>query len=552
MSSRQFEDILIEQGLVKSEELSAIHQTMKNAQLSLVTTLLTQGRVKEPFLLKALEKFYEIPAVDLKHYDIDHLALELIPREICEKYCLIPLQKAGATLLVAFSDPRQKNVVEELRQISKCRIQALVCTDLTIAQNIVRHYADIKSQTNTVNEIKNTNQTSDQVKLTSTHSQVLQNLFQDAINAKAKMIDFDLTQAEPVIYFRIDKKRMPYRNLVGVSTQDLFAKLVQISGLVMDSQLQVQSSQFNYKLVGQGDVHCKMIVIAQVDGAHIQLQIMSKKNEVLSLDLLGFDEDELRSIKNLQKNQQGLLFISGFANSGMYSLQQALIQELQLQHQNIVSIESNQVARIRGVSQFFIDDEKKRFQLLKQMSDIEFDQLFVSDIFNLEELKVLFKLVYDGRVLTAGIRASDAASALSKFVEMETPVYVINSLVYGIIGIKMLGRICEQCRVQVSVPQATLLQLGVPQNEVADFRVFKGRGCAHCQGSGLKGSVPVIETLMMNDKIREALLRGANAGQIRYVARESGMKSLRKNILAKINKGLTTIEELHFATTKEI
>ncbi len=568
MSSLKLEDILIEQGLLQKSDLSVIYQAMKSKQLSLTTVLLTEGKVKEPFLLKALEKLYELPAVDLKHYEIDQAAIEIVPREFCEKHCLIPLQKAGATLLVAFSEPRQTNVIESLRQLSKCRIQALVCTDLTIAQNIVRYYAH-SSNHHIVNNVslEDGNQSTAGLKINYSHEiadkaavnkshivgiqQDLMNILSEADAKNATVIEFDLLKNQPQIQFKIDGRFLNMDLQLSSSSVELLEKLMSLGQLKTLEKNELQKFDYKFQLSNHRILDCHIFIIPQIGGYRCQIQLISKKNEANTLETIGLEDDDIKIIKNLIRQQIGLVLLTSHSRQIMRTFLHSLLPEIKLHKNYVLSIEDHYILKHQGIHQVIEPETKARQSLLNQIAEIEFEYLSISEIERTEELSSAIRYVHDDIPTLTSLKSIDAASAILKMMEMGIPPYVLNSHLQAVIGVKLVSKICEQCRVQVAVPQHVLLQIGVPQAEVSEFRVFKGKGCSSCHNTGIKGKIPVIEILSLNDKIRDALMRGANAGQIRYLARESGMKSMKRNILMKINKGMTTLDEFHFATMRE-
>lgn len=568
MSSLKLEDILVEQGLLQMSDLAVIYQEMKLKHLSLTTVLLTEGRVKEPFILKALEKLYEIPAVDLKHYEIDRSAIEIVPREFCEKHCLIPLQKAGATLLVAFSEPRQSNVVEALRQLTKCRIQPLVCTDLTIAQNIVRHYANMPNQDSTV-----TGQSVNVIQSNATigHNQALElndkerinknnivgiqhdllSIFFEALAKHATTIEIDLLQNQPRIQFKIDGRFLPIELKTSASSTDLLEKLMSLGQLKVLEKNILQKFDYKFQLPNHKIFDCRIYIIPQIGGYRCQIQILNKKIEAYSLETIGLDEDDAKMLKSLIRQQNGFVVLTSVSRQNLQLFFHSLLPEVKLNKNYVVSLENRFYLNHPGIHQIVEREAEVRRSLFNQLTEIELDYLSISEIENADELSSAIRFVHDDVPTLACLKAQDSASAILKLTEMGLPSYVLNNHLQAVVAIKMISKICEQCRVQIAVPQHVLLQIGVPQAEVSDYRVFKGKGCSACHGTGMNGKIPVIEILNMNEKIRDALIKGANAGQIRYLARESGMKSMRKNILMKINKGITTLEEFYFATMRE-
>ncbi|HWU43195.1 MAG TPA: ATPase, T2SS/T4P/T4SS family, partial [Bdellovibrio sp.] len=163
-----------------------------------------------------------------------------------------------------------------------------------------------------------------------------------------------------------------------------------------------------------------------------------------------------------------------------------------------------------------------------------------------------FKAASTGHLVVSTLHTNDAPSTVIRLTEMGVAPYIITSTLNLIVAQRLVGRICESCKSPVEVPPQTLLNLGIAPNEIGDYKIFKGKGCANCSNSGIRGRAAIYELMHMTEKMKEAILKGASTGQLRFLAREQGMRTLRRSALLKLKNGVTTIEEVLNASVKDV
>jgi type IV pilus assembly protein PilB len=175
----------------------------------------------------------------------------------------------------------------------------------------------------------------------------------------------------------------------------------------------------------------------------------------------------------------------------------------------------------------------------------------VGEIRDLETAEISFKAASTGHLVVSTLHTNDAPSTVIRLTEMGVAPYIITSTVNLIVAQRLVGKVCETCKSPIEVPAQTLINLGVVPAEVGEYTLFKGRGCANCNNTGIKGRAAIYELMIMNEKMKEAILKGASTGQLRYLAREQGMRTLRRSALIKLKRGITTIEEVLNASVKD-
>ncbi|MFN7904075.1 MAG: ATPase, T2SS/T4P/T4SS family, partial [Pseudobdellovibrionaceae bacterium] len=180
------------------------------------------------------------------------------------------------------------------------------------------------------------------------------------------------------------------------------------------------------------------------------------------------------------------------------------------------------------------------------------DVVMVGEIRDLETAEIAFKAASTGHLVVSTLHTNDAPGTVSRLTEMGVAPYIITSTVNLMVAQRLMGRICENCKTPIKVLPQTLINLGVAASEVGDYQIFKGRGCSNCNQTGIKGRTAIFELLTMTEKIREAILKGASTGDLRNLAREEGLRTLRRSALLKLKRGISTIEEVVNASMRDV
>ena len=248
-----------------------------------------------------------------------------------------------------------------------------------------------------------------------------------------------------------------------------------------------------------------------------------------------------------------MVLITGPTGSGKTTTIYSALAELNKPDVNISTAEDPVEFNLEGINQVQMNsDIDLNFgtalrSFLRQDPDI----VMVGEIRDLETAEIAFKAASTGHMVVSTLHTNDAPSTVIRLTEMGVAPYLITSCVNLFVAQRLVGKICESCKTSVEVHAQTLLNLGIAQEEIKDYNIFKGKGCTNCNGTGIKGRLAIYEILPMVEKMKDAVLKGATQGQIRYLAREMGLRTLRRSALLKLKKGQTTIEEVLNSSVKD-
>ncbi|MBC7467538.1 MAG: type IV-A pilus assembly ATPase PilB [Bdellovibrio sp.] len=565
MSSNKLGEILIKQGLLRPDQVQVALTEANRNKSRLGPTLITMGLLKDAQILRALEKQYAIPGVDVSQFEIDQSVTGIVNRDFCEKNCVIPLSKAGTTLVVAFADPSNLQVRDDLRYISKCKIQPIVATESAIMQAIAKYYAistdDLVSKgIEAETELQFTNNTAAVEVGGSSDSddapvvKFVNGILLEAIRRRASDIHFEPYEKKYRVRFRVDGGLIEAASPPMNSGPAISSRIKIMSKMDIAEKRRPQDGRLKIKLNKENrDMDFRVNSIPTMWGEKIVMRLLDKTNLQLDMTKLGFEEEDLKLLKNTIHLPQGMVLITGPTGSGKTTTIYSALFEVNQPDTNICTAEDPIEFNLEGINQVQMNpDIDLNFStalraFLRQDPDI----VMVGEIRDLETAEIAFKAASTGHMVVSTLHTNDAPATVNRLIEMGIAPYIITSTLNLVVAQRLVGRICESCKEAVEVPEAALLAIGVPKVDIPKFKIHRGRGCGTCNNTGIKGRMAIYELMPMTEKIKNAVLRNVSVTELRQIARDSGVRTLRRAALLKLARGQTTIEEVINSSVKD-
>ncbi|MBX2993549.1 MAG: type IV-A pilus assembly ATPase PilB [Bdellovibrionaceae bacterium] len=559
-------EILVKQGLVRPEQLArALEESRKNNS-KLTATLVQLGFVKDQQVLKALEKHYQLPGVDLNTFAIQQQALDLVNRDFCDRHSLIPIQKVGeTTLVVAFSDPTQIQIRDDLRFLTRRKIQPVVSTETSIHVAIEKYFgANVSDIVREVEQAQDAEEVEIQFGVgpetidsgSEEEGPIIKfvnAIMTEAIRKKASDIHFEPYEKKFRVRFRIDGNMVEANSQPNSAAAAIASRIKIMSKLDIAEKRRPQDGRIKVRYKGGKDMDFRVSVMPTVHGEKVVLRLLDKSNLQLDMTKLGFEQEDLALFKDEIHRPQGMILITGPTGSGKTVTIYSALSELNKPDVNISTAEDPVEFNLDGINQLQVNPDigltfaNALRSFLRQDPDV----IMVGEIRDLETAEIAAKAASTGHLVVSTLHTNDAPQTVTRMVEMGVAPYVVTSTVSLIVAQRLVGRICEACKTPVEVQPQVLLSLGVPQNEIAEYHVYQGRGCNTCNNTGIKGRIAIFEFMKMSEKMKEAILGGASANQLRTLARQEGMRTLRRSALLKLKRGETTIQEVLNASVRD-
>lgn len=556
MHSSKLGEILIKQGLLRPDQLQTAYTESQRTKSRLGPVIVSMGLLKDTQILRALEKQYGLPGVDVAQFEIDQTVLSLLNRDFCEKNSIIPLSQAGTTLVVAFSDPSNLQVRDDLRYLSKCKIQPVVATESSIANAISKYYSISTS------DFVSKGDTSDHEVQSAPAGMVqlggaavddapvvkfVNGILSEAIKRRVSDIHFEIYEKKFRIRFRIDGSLVEAASPPQSTGAAVSARIKIMSKMDIAEKRRPQDGRLKIILSKENrEMDFRVSSVPTMWGEKIVMRLLDKSNLQLDMTKLGFEPEDLKLFKDMINLPQGMVLITGPTGSGKTTTIYSALAELNKLDVNISTAEDPIEFNLEGINQVQMNSEidlnfsSALRAFLRQDPDI----IMVGEIRDLETAEIAFKAASTGHMVVSTLHTNDAPTTITRLTEMGIPGYLITSTLNLVVAQRLVGRICESCKEAIKVPDSTLLNLGVAQSELPNYRVHRGRGCGECNNSGIRGRLAIYELMAVNEKIKESVLQGVSSNELRNNCRAQGMRTLRRSALLKLARGLTTIEEV--------
>jgi len=551
-------EILVKFGVITQEQLLKSLEDQRKTGNRLVDTVISLGFAKEIAILKALEKFYKLPGIDLHKFPVQKAASELIRRDFCEKYGLMPIQTIGDQgLLVAFSEPGDIQVLDNLRFLTKKKIQQVVATESAIFAAIERYLSSSSLRTFTEVTLDEVSDQEVEIELNNAIGvdgnpedgpviKFVNTILTEAIRKKASDIHFEPYEKRFRVRFRIDGNMMEVQNQQISIAAAVVSRIKIMSRLDIAERRRPQDGRIKIQYKAAKDMDFRVSVMPTIHGEKAVLRLLDKSNLQLDMTKLGFEPEDLEVFKKGIYAPQGMVLITGPTGSGKTTTIYSALADLNKSDVNISTAEDPVEFNLEGINQLQVNtDIGVTFSAaLKTFLRQDPDIIMVGEIRDLDTAEISAKAASTGHLVVSTLHTNDAPQTISRLLEMGVAPYVITSTINLIVAQRLVGKICDVCKAQQQIPQKVLLDLGVEPSELEDYKVFQGRGCNNCNGSGIRGRVAIFELMSMSDPIKEAVLKGASSNELRTLAKKEGMRTLRRSALLKLKRGQTTIQEV--------
>lgn len=560
-------ELLVRENMVTVNQLEEARKEQKSGGGRLGSALVRLGYVNDKQLAEFMGKQFSVPSIELDSYEIEDEAISSIPREVCEKHNVIPVSKAGNVLVVAFSDPSNMYVRDDLSFVSRCKIEPVVAPEISIQKAIEKYYAKEASQS--LGAVVSEMETSEEaINFTdSLQAQILTDadgdsgpivrfinlILTEAIKLKASDIHIEPYEKRLRVRYRIDgflheKVQPPPGVAAGLASR------IKIMARLNIAERRVpQDGRVKVKTANGMDVDFRVSVLPTLFGEKIVLRILDKSNLKLDMSKLGFEPDDLNAFQEKIQQPQGLVLVTGPTGSGKTTTLYSALSSLNDPQINISTAEDPVEFNLDGINQVQVNPDigftfaEALRSFLRQDPDV----ILVGEIRDLDTAEIAFKAASTGHLVLSTLHTNDAPSTISRLLDMGVQPYLITSTVSVILAQRLTGKICERCKVPHRLEDHVLIEAGIPQHEISSIQPMRGEGCGTCNGSGVKGRVAVYEVMQMSTPLREIILKQGSVVEIKNAAIRGGMRSLRQAALAKFKLGLISIDEVLTTTVRD-
>jgi len=553
----RFVELLVRGGVVTRDQLSEAQKKERENGSSITREIVRLGYTSEQILGEFLAKQFGIETVDLIPGEIDDAVFSLVPPQILQKHQLVPYKLLGSTLTVAMSDPTDLVAINEVKFVTGYGVRVVLATPSSIKKTLDQRFGGVSyddvlkkfgdGEMEVVQESDDVNlQELQQATMDAPVVTLVNAILADA--AKRRCSDIHIEPYEKVfrVRFRIDGVLQEIMSPPLRLKNALVSRLKVMAGLDIAERRLTQDGRIKLKMGMGGELDIRVSILPTLFGEKVVMRLLDKSNLQLDMSRLGFDPQNLKDFQEAIHKPYGMILITGPTGSGKSTTLYSALSELNKPDVNISTAEDPVEYNLVGINQVQVRDQigldfaACLRSFLRQDPDI----IMVGEVRDLETAQIAIKAALTGHLVLSTLHTNDCSATVDRLINMGVEPFLLTSSINLILAQRLVRRICEQCKEPVQLRSELLINLGVdPADLGAGFPTFHGRGCSNCGNTGYRGRLAVYEVMVMRDELRELILKGVSAMELKRAAVKLGLSTLRMSALQKVREGLTTVDE---------
>ncbi len=589
-------ELLLKEKRITALQLQEALNYQKQNGGKLGANLVKMGFVKDEEITALLSKQYGVPSIALNQFEIDPAVIKLVPAETARKYQIVPLSRAGATLTIAMTDPTNVFAMDDVKFMTGYNVEPVVASETAVLDSIDKYYgagsAPVNKGGNQANqqpeqsgesalEMATRSLTEMPTMLTDAGGDVevmddleeisaemltrqgeeapviklVNVILMSAISKGASDIHIEPYEKEYRVRYRMDGilyhiMAPPLKMRDAITSRiKIMAKLdIAEKRLPQDGRIKIRFSDNGQPK----DIDFRVSCLPTLFGEKIVMRLLDKAKLMLDMTKLGFEVESLQKLETQIAKPWGMVLVTGPTGSGKTNTLYSSISKLNTTETNIMTVEDPVEFNLLGINQVQVRESiglnfaAALRSFLRQDPNI----ILVGEIRDFETAEIAVKAALTGHLVLSTLHTNDAPSTISRLMNMGIEPFLVASSLNLVCAQRLVRRVCANCKVEDEVPPGAMEQVGFSATDAASVKPKKGTGCEKCLKTGYKGRVGLYEVMEITDELRELILVGASALEIRRKAIEEGMITLRGSGLRKIKDGVTTIEEVLRETVK--
>src|SRR6266436_5069358 len=565
--SQRLGDLLVREKVITSEQLDQAMKAQKDAPNTRLGSILVKlGFLTDEDVTNFLSRQYGVPAINLSYFEIDPAVVKLIPFETAKRYQILPLSRVGASLTIAMVDPTNVFAMDDIKFMTGFNIEPVVASESSILSGIDKAYGatkeeDLESVMQSMSELNE-----EDVELQGEQQELglselekaadeapvvklVNVILGDAVKRGASDIHIEPYEKEFRVRFRIDGVLQSIMSPPMKLKDAITSRLKIMSKLDISEKRLPQDGRIMLKMNIGGrkkQLDFRVSTLPTLWGEKIVLRLLDKENLRLDMTKLGFEPESLVKFEKAILKPYGMVLGTGPTGSGKTNTLYSSISRLNQPDTNIMTAEDPVEFQLGGVNQVQMKEQiglnfaAALRAFLRQDPNI----ILVGEIRDFETAEIAIKAALTGHLVLSTLHTNGAPETITRLMNMGIEPFLVATSVHLICAQRLVRRICKDCIEPVEVPPQTLMDAGFTSEEAKTVQIMKGKGCATCNKTGYKGRTGLYEVMEVDDEIRELVLVGASALELKKKAIERGMITLRRSGLIKVAKGWTTLEEV--------
>jgi type IV pilus assembly protein PilB len=583
-------ELLLKEKRITPDQLQQALNHQKASGGKLGYNLVKLGFVKDEEITALLSKQYGVPSINLTQFEIDPAVIKLIPPDTAQKYQIVALSRAGATLTIAMTDPTNVFAMDDIKFMTGYNVEPVVASETAVIDAIQKYYpvggkaaaaaATVAASGSSALEMASKGLEELQASLDdNSEVEVLEELQEISADALAKQgeeapvvrlvnvvlmsaiqkgasdIHIEPYEKELRVRYRIDgilynimSPPMKFRDAIS-SRVKIMSKLdIAEKRLPQDGRIKIR---FNENGTPK-EIDFRVSVLPTLFGEKIVMRLLDKDKLMLDMTKLGFESESLAKFESAILRPWGMVLVTGPTGSGKTNTLYSSIAKINTPETNIMTAEDPVEFNLAGINQVQVRENiglnfaAALRSFLRQDPNI----ILVGEIRDFETAEIAVKAALTGHLVLSTLHTNDAPSTINRLMNMGIEPFLVASSVHLICAQRLVRRVCVNCKEPAPLPPPALVQAGFTADLASEVTPMKGKGCERCNQTGYKGRVGLYEVMEVTEELRELILVGASGLELRRKAVDEGMLTLRQSGLRKVQEGVTTIEEVVRETVK--
>jgi type IV pilus assembly protein PilB len=549
-------EMLLKGNLITQEQLRTALETQKTSKERIGSILVKAGTIKEPELLSFLGRQFNIPVVDLTKYEINPEVVRLLPEDMVQKNLALPINRVGAKLIVAVADPSNMAILDAIGFKTGYAVELVLASEHEITNAINKFFDQTLEFKDIISELDDELEVvlEDEVDVSEIERGVndapvvklVNFILTDAIKRRSSDIHVEPYEKEFRVRYRVDgvlyevmRPPMKMRNAIASRLKILASLDIAERRLPQDGRIKLK--------VGKGrEMDFRVSVLPTIYGEKTVLRLLDKASLQLDMTKLGFEEDQLKDFTEAIYRPYGMVLVTGPTGSGKTTTLYSGLSDLNKSSDNISTCEDPVEYNFSGINQVQVKEEigltfaSALRSFLRQDPDI----IMVGEIRDYETAEIGVKAALTGHLVLSTLHTNDAPSTVTRLLNMGIEPFLVSSSLNLVLAQRLARRICGNCGEELKIPTKALSDAGMKPENIKSARLFRGKGCEECNRTGFRGRVALYEVMPVREEIKDLILRGGSALDIKREAVRLGMKTLRQAGLTKVQEGVTTLDEI--------
>jgi type IV pilus assembly protein PilB len=549
-------ELLLSEGKIDREQLDQALALHRDEGRDVDEILLSLGHVGKADLAEAMAKRLKLEYVEITEKDVDRKAASLVDRRVLRKHGALPLRVEDGRLVVAMSDPTNFYALEDLTMLSGHPVRPVVALEDEIRRVFDKALAIGQEVSDMLEEAaeESADENTGEVELGADAGpeekpivRLVGAILQRAAGEGASDIHLEPRAGELAVRMRVDGVLREVMSVPSKLQGGVVARLKILGNVDIAERRLPQDGRFSVRTGGQ-KIDLRVATLPTVFGEKVVLRLLDTSSVEADLGKLGFGGRDLERYEEVYRRPHGTVLVTGPTGSGKSTTLYATLEELNTPEKNIITVEDPVEYRMHGINQIQVNPKAGLTFAsgLRSILRADPDVVMIGEIRDYETAKISVEAALTGHLVLATLHTNDAPAAVTRLTDMGVEPFLTASAVDCVIAQRLARRLCERCKAPMQNERELLESIGFPfeQAHEGELGFHKSVGCDRCGGTGYKGRVGIYELMVLDDEIREMILRRASAGEVSRAAQRNGMVRLREDGLLKAARSITTIEEV--------